>query len=132
MKDCVFCKIANNEIKSSTIYEDDLVKVFLDVNPVTNGHMLIIPKKHYENILDIDERIFEHSLKLIKDKLYLLVKDKLNCSGVTISQNNEYGQEVKHLHIHVIPRYENDLHSYNYNKEILLPIEDIYSKLKEE
>lgn len=132
MKDCIFCKIINNEIPSSTIYEDDLVKVFLDVNPATNGHMLIIPKKHYENILDVDQEIYNYSIKLIKEKLYSLVKEKLNCSGVTISQNNEYGQEVKHLHIHLIPRYENDLNSYTYNEEILLPLDEVYSKLKSE
>ena len=61
MNDCIFCKIVNNEIKSSTIYEDDLVKVFLDVNPNTNGHMLIIPKKHYENVLEIPTEIVSHS-----------------------------------------------------------------------
>lgn len=132
MKDCIFCKIINNEISSNTIYEDDLVKVFLDANPSTNGHMLIVPKKHYENILDVDQEIYNHSIKLIKEKLYSLVKEKLNCCGVTISQNNEYGQEVKHLHIHVIPRYENDLNVYSYNKEILMPIEEVYSKLKSE
>lgn len=132
MKDCIFCKIVNNEIPTNTIYEDDLVKVFLDVNPATNGHMLIIPKKHYENILDVDQEIYNYSIKLIKEKLYSLVKEKLNCCGVTISQNNEYGQEVKHLHIHLIPRYENDLNEYKYNSDILIPIEEVYSKLKSE
>ena len=132
MKDCIFCKIINNEIPSKTIYEDELVKVFLDVNPSTNGHMLIIPKKHYENILDVDQEIYNYAIKLIKEKLYFLVKDKLNCSGVTISQNNEYGQEVKHLHIHLIPRYESDLNCYSYNEDILIPIDEVYSKLKSE
>ena len=76
MKDCIFCKIINNEIPSNTIYEDDLVKVFLDANPSTNGHMLIIPKKHYENILDVNQEIYNYCIKLIKDKLYSLVKNK--------------------------------------------------------
>lgn len=129
MKDCIFCKINKDEIKSNTIYEDELVKVFLDVNPITNGHMLIIPKKHYENIIDIDNDVIMHSVKLIKEKLYPLVKEKLNCDGVTISQNNEYGQEIKHFHIHVIPRYENDEDTHTYNKDILIPISEIYSKL---
>ena len=129
MKDCIFCKIVNNEIKSHTIYEDELVKVFLDANPETNGHMLIIPKKHYQNILDLDEKIIPHAVKIIKEKLYPLMKEKLHCDGMTIAQNNEYGQEVKHFHIHVVPRYENDQDYHSYNKDILISIEDIYSKL---
>ena len=129
MEDCIFCKIVNNEIKSHTIYEDELVKVFLDANPETNGHMLIIPKKHYQNILDLDEKIIPHAVKIIKEKLYPLIKEKLHCEGMTIAQNNEYGQEVKHFHIHVVPRYENDQDYHSYNKDILISIEDIYSKL---
>ena len=129
MEDCIFCKIVNNEIKSHTIYEDELVKVFLDANPETNGHMLIIPKKHYQNILDLDEKIIPHAVKIIKEKLYPLIKEKLHCDGMTIAQNNEYGQEVKHFHIHVVPRYENDQDYHSYNKDILISIEDIYSKL---
>lgn len=129
MEDCIFCKIVNNEIKSHTIYEDELVKVFLDTNPETNGHMLIIPKKHYQNILDLDEKIIPHAVKIIKEKLYPLMKEKLHCDGMTIAQNNEYGQEIKHFHIHVVPRYENDQDYHSYNKDILISIEDIYSKL---
>ena len=129
MEDCIFCKIVNNEIKSHTIYEDELVKVFLDANPETNGHMLIIPKKHYQNILDLDEKIIPHAVKIIKEKLYHLIKEKLHCDGMTIAQNNEYGQEIKHFHIHVVPRYENDQDYHSYNKDILISIEDIYSKL---
>ncbi len=129
MEDCIFCKIVNNEIKSHTIYEDELVKVFLDANPETNGHMLIIPKKHYQNILDLDEKIIPHAVKIIKEKLYPLIKEKLHCDGMTIAQNNEYGQEVKHFHIHVVPRYENDQDYHSYNKDILISTEDVYSKL---
>ena len=64
MSDCIFCKIIKGEIPSYTIYEDELVKVFLDVNPVTNGHMLIIPKKHYENAFDIDTNIITTATKV--------------------------------------------------------------------
>ena len=129
MDDCIFCKLVNNEVKSHTIHEDELVKVFLDANPETNGHMLIIPKKHYQNILDLDEKIIPHAVKIIKEKLYPLIKEKLHCDGMTIAQNNEYGQEVKHFHIHVVPRYENDQDYHSYNKDILISTEDIYSKL---
>lgn len=129
MKDCLFCKIINNEIPSSTVYEDDLIKVFLDINPTTNGHMLIIPKKHHVNVMDIDENIVNHALKVIKEKLYPMLKNRLGCDGLTIVQNNEYGQEVKHYHIHLIPRYQNDLVSDSYNKDLLIPVEEVFAKL---
>lgn len=129
MKDCLFCKIINNEIPSSTVYEDDLIKVFLDINPTTNGHMLIIPKKHHVNVMDIDEDVVSHALKVIREKLYPMLKKNLGCDGLTIVQNNEYGQEVKHYHIHLIPRYQDDLVSDSYNKEILIPVDDVFAKL---
>lgn len=129
MKDCLFCKIINNEIPSSTVYEDDLIKVFLDINPTTNGHMLIIPKKHHVNVMDIDEDVVSHALKVIREKLYPMLKKNLGCDGLTIVQNNEYGQEVKHYHIHLIPRYQDDLVSDSYNKEILIPVEEVFAKL---
>ncbi len=129
MKDCLFCKIINNEIPSSTIYEDDLIKVFLDINPTTNGHMLIIPKKHHVNVMDIDEDVVSHALKVIREKLYPMLKKNLGCDGLTIVQNNEYGQEVKHYHIHLIPRYQDDLVSDSYNKEMLIPVEEVFARL---
>lgn len=132
MKDCLFCKIINNEIPSSTVYEDDLIKVFLDINPTTNGHMLIIPKKHHVNVMDIDEDVVSHALKLIREKLYPMLKENLGCDGLTIVQNNEYGQEVKHYHIHLIPRYQDDLVSDSYNKEMLIPVEEVFARLSKQ
>lgn len=129
MKDCLFCKIINNEIPSSSVYEDDLIKVFLDINPTTNGHMLIIPKKHHVNVMDIDEDVVSHALKVIREKLYPMLKENLGCDGLTIVQNNEYGQEVKHYHIHLIPRYQDDLVSDSYNKEMLIPVEEVFARL---
>ena len=129
MKDCLFCKIINNEIPSSTIYEDDLIKVFLDINPTTNGHMLIIPKKHHVNVMDIDENVVSHALKVIREKLYPMLKKNLGCDGLTIVQHNEYGIEVNHYHIHLIPRYQDDLVSDSYNKEMLIPVEEVFARL---
>lgn len=131
MDNCIFCKIINNELPSKTIYEDNLIKVIMNINPSTNGHLLVLPKEHYENILDIKEEIISHSFKIIRDKLYPLLKEKLNCEGLTISENNFLGQEIKHFHIHLTPRYQNDLADYDYNKNLLIDIEDIYSKLIE-
>ncbi len=128
MKDCLFCKIANGEIPSYTLYEDDLVKVFLDINPVSQGHCLIIPKKHYENMLDVDKEIVSHSLDVAR-KVYKILNDKLNMDGLTITQNNMYGQEVKHYHIHLIPRYEKDNLLYKRAKN-KIDVEKLYEKLK--
>ena len=76
MNDCIFCKIIKGEAPSKTIYEDELIKVIMNINPATNGHLLVLPKKHYVNILDIDEQIISHSFRIIRDKLYPLLKEK--------------------------------------------------------
>ena len=126
--DCIFCKIINGDIPSYTVYEDDLIKVFLDVNPITNGHSLVVPKKHYKDINDIDLDTLTHIQKTVKD-LFPKYKEKLNCDGITLCQNNEYGQEVKHYHLHIIPRYEND--GLNFKSELdKKDPKDIYEILK--
>lgn len=129
MNDCIFCKIIKGALPSKTIYEDELIKVIMNINPSTNGHLLVLPKKHYTNIFDIDEKLVEHSFKVIRDTLYPLLKEKLNCEGLTISENNLYGQEIPHFHIHVTPRYKDDLIDFQYNKETLLELDEIYNKL---
>ena len=116
----VFCKIIEGEIPSYTLYEDDIVKVFLDVNPNHNGHTLIVPKKHYENFFDIDDDTLHYILKVAKD-IAALLKEKLNYDGISLAQNNGLGQEVKHFHLHLIPRY---------NNETKLSVEEVYNKLK--
>lgn len=120
MQECLFCKIINNEIPSYTIYEDDLVKVFLDINPRSNGHTLIIPKKHYLDLDDIDQETLNHILEIAK-KIKLLINQKLNPDGITLVQNNGSVQEIKHYHLHLIPVYSE-------NK--LISVEDVYKKLK--
>ena len=127
MKDCLFCKIIKGDIPSKTIYEDDLVKVFLDINPVSNGHCLIIPKKHYENFMDIEDEILTHSREVAK-KVYEILKDKLNIDGLTVVQNNMYGQEVKHFHIHLIPRYEDD-DIKMVKQENKLDVDEVFDKI---
>ena len=101
----VFCKIINGEIPSYTIYEDEIVKVFLDINPESNGHSLIIPKKHYQDLDDIDIDTLIHIMEVAK-KIKKILEEKLNCSGIKLIQNNGLIQEVKHYHLHLIPYYE--------------------------
>ena len=129
--DCIFCKIINGDIPSYTIYEDDIVKVFLDISPVSDGHSLIIPKKHFENINDIDLETLSHIDKVTK-KLYPIMKEKLKCLGITRTQNNEYGQDVKHYHLHLIPRYEKDDIVFKPKKEQIKDVEELYNDLKME
>ena len=111
MKDsnCIFCKIANGEIPSRTIEENDMFRVVLDVGPATKGHALILPKDHYKNLYELPEDVAAEAFKLAK-KVAVKMKEKLNCDGVNIVQNNEEaaGQTVFHFHMHVIPRYVDD------------------------
>ncbi len=127
--DCLFCKIINNELPSSTVYEDNLIKIIMNINPNTNGHLLILPKKHYVNILDIDEEIITHSLKVVREKIYPLLKEKLACEGLTLAENNELGQEIRHFHIHLIPRYKNDGADVSYKNNTLEDVGEIFDKL---
>ena len=126
--DCLFCKIIEGSIPSKTIYEDEIVKVFLDINPNTNGHCLVIPKKHVVTIDEVDEDLMGHILKVIKE-VHKLLKEKLNIEGLTIAQNNNLGQEVKHLHFHLIPRYSDDNWSLTFNQEMLKETSIIYEKI---
>lgn len=118
--ECIFCKIVNSEIPAYKIYEDDLVLAFLDVNPDSVGHSLIIPKKHYCDLDDIDQNTLNHIMevaKILKKRL----KEKLNCDGLTLIQNNGLVQEVKHYHLHLKPFY---LNKTNKTKE------EVYELLK--
>ena len=108
MSDCLFCKIIDGSIPSYTVYEDDKVKAILDINPNNDGHLLVIPKEHKANLYEMDDDTLIYMLNIIREKLKPILSDKLNIDGLTISQNNDYGQEVKHFHIHVIPRYSKD------------------------
>ena len=130
MNDCLFCKIIRKEIPSEVIYEDDKVLVFLDINPTTNGDTLIIPKEHYLDVSTSPDDLNLHILKII-NKLYPLYKEKLKCDGLTLTTNLEYAEEVKHYHVHFIPRYKDDEVKYLSNKDILKDlkkIKDILSK----
>ena len=109
MKDtnCIFCKIANGEIPSSTIYEDEDFRVILDLGPASRGHALIHPKQHYQHLCALYETEAAKALPLAA-KIGAAMKEALGCSGFNVVQNNgkSAGQTVFHFHIHVIPRYD--------------------------
>jgi len=108
-ENCIFCKIANGEIPSATIYEDEDFRVFLDLNPATRGHALIVPKEHYANLFELDDELCRKAILLAK-KLAVKMKAALHCDGLNIVQNNgeAAGQTVFHFHLHLIPRYKDD------------------------
>ena len=109
MKDenCIFCKIANGEIPSSTVYEDEDFRVILDLGPASKGHSLILPKNHYKDLCEADPAVAAKILPLA-GKIGSAMKKGLGASGFNVVQNNgtSAGQTVFHLHVHVIPRYE--------------------------
>lgn len=109
MKNCIFCKIINNEIPSYKVYEDDYVLAFLDITQVTPGHTLVISKEHYTNIFDIPEETFLKVQKVVY-QLSQEIVTKMNAKGVNILNNNNEiaGQTVFHYHTHIIPRYSHD------------------------
>ena len=104
---CIFCKIANGEIPSSTIYEDDDFRVILDLGPAAKGHALILPKEHFKDVCELDEKTAARVL-LLGAKIGTAMKKSLGCAGFNLVQNNgaAAGQTVFHFHVHIIPRYE--------------------------
>lgn len=111
MKDekCIFCKLANGEIPTATLYEDEDFRVILDASPAAKGHALIIPKEHYANLYELDDELAAKALVLAK-KMITKLTDVLGCDGYNIVQNNgeAAGQTVYHFHLHMIPRYKDD------------------------
>jgi histidine triad (HIT) family protein len=129
---CVFCKIVKGEIPSYKIYENKNVLAFLDISQVTPGHTLVIPKKHYENIFELDEKISGELFKATNEIAKKLQK-KLQINALNIINNNGplAGQEVFHYHIHLLPRYENDNVKFNYPKHEFdkQKLEEIHKKI---
>ena len=111
MKDnnCIFCKLANGEIPTATLYEDEDFRVILDANPASKGHALIIPKEHYANLYELSDELASKVLVLAK-KMITKLTDILGCDGYNIVQNNgeAAGQTVFHFHLHMIPRSKDD------------------------
>lgn len=128
---CIFCKIANGEIPSYKVYEDDIVLAFLDANPDSDGHTLIVPKKHFTDLDDIDLDTLKNINNASK-KIKKTLEDKLGCIGISLLQNNGSAQEVKHYHMHLKPYYEGikTMELIKYPENIKEP-KEIYELLKE-
>ena len=108
-ENCIFCKLANGEIPTATLYEDEDFRVILDASPAAKGHALIIPKEHYANLYELDDELAAKVLVLAK-KMITKLTEILGCDGYNIVQNNgeAAGQTVFHFHMHLIPRYRDD------------------------
>jgi len=104
--DCIFCKIKNKELASKVLFEDELVMVIMDVNPSVDGHMLIIPKKHYTDYIELDDEIIAHMYKIAK-MMGNKITDKLKANSITLLMNYGDDQIVKHVHLHLLPNYIN-------------------------
>jgi len=117
--DCIFCKINNGDIPSYTIYENEYVKCLLDVNPQSKGHTLIIPKKHFKDAFDIDEKYLQEIMKASKIVMNI-INEKLKPTGIKCVQNNGVLQEIKHYHMHIIPHY---------SKNTKINLEETYNEL---
>ena len=109
MSECIFCRIANGEIPSATLYEDDDFRVILDLGPASKGHALILPKSHAAHIYELPDELAGKAMVLAK-KMAGRMTEALECDGFNIVQNNGEvaGQTVFHFHMHLIPRYEGD------------------------
>ena len=137
MKDenCIFCKLANGDIPTATLYEDDDFRVILDAGPAAKGHALIIPKEHYANLYELSDELAAKVLVLAK-KMIKKLTDILGCDGYNIVQNNgeAAGQTVFHFHMHLIPRYVKDGNqeklSWNHLDLPENELDEIYQKLK--
>ncbi len=103
---CIFCAIAEGEIPSFKIYEDEICLAYLDINPFSEGHTLVIPKAHSEGLLDTPCETLAGLVKRVK-KVAAHIKETLNADGFNILQNNgeAAGQTVKHIHFHIVPRF---------------------------
>jgi len=115
--DCIFCRLANGDIPTNALYEDDIVKAIFDLSPASMGHIIIMPKEHFDNLYSIDEETAAHVFK-VATRLAKAIKEALNCDGMNILQNNEEiaGQTVFHFHMHIIPRYLGDNVKFSWNQ----------------
>ncbi len=113
--DCIFCKIAHGQIPSAKVYEDDQFLAFMDIGPVIKGHTLVMPKAHYDPLVDTPAEVLR-DLIVVVQKVARAQQKALGTDGINVIQNNGRvaGQAVPHLHFHVIPRFDQDGHRWNW------------------
>ena len=132
MDNCIFCKIASHDIPGKIIYEDDICMAFLDLSQTTDGHTLVIPKKHYAHILEVDQQTLAHMMDIVQ-KVALQIQSTLHAKGFNIitNMNEVAGQTVHHFHIHIIPRYDqhDGFEAHYLDRSQDANLDDIYHKI---
>jgi histidine triad (HIT) family protein len=137
MEECIFCKIVNGEIPSYKVYEDDNVYAFLDIEPCTNGHTVVIPKKHVQNMDFMDEMMCAKLFFGVK-KTFDVLKDKfkIESANIGLNEKEEAGQLVQHIHFHIIPRKEGDnggsMHSIVKDLDAKNKVSSVYEMISKE
>lgn len=118
MSDCIFCGIVEGSIPSTKVYEDSDLLAFMDIGPIVKGHVLVIPKEHRESIADTPDDLLAKLVLAVK-KIARAQLDGLRAEGINIHQSNGTvaGQVVPHIHFHLIPRYSDDGHSWNWRAQ---------------
>ena len=113
MDDCIFCKIVKGDIPSYKVYEDEYCFAFLDVQPISRYHTLVVPKKHYENLYDVPEDVYQQVMKATKNVVDMY-RDKLGIVNTQLFNNSGplTLQTVFHFHMHIVPRTEEDKHQF--------------------
>jgi diadenosine tetraphosphate (Ap4A) HIT family hydrolase len=127
MKDCIFC---HRENITNVIYEDHKVMAFMDIEPINEGHVLLIPKKHYLDADEIPDEVLSH-LMVVSKKLVSVLKDMYKPDGYSIMQNGGEFNDVGHYHMHIFPRYREDGFGWTYGDSVKKVNEEIAVKLKE-
>ncbi len=129
---CIFCSIVEGSIPSKKVYEDDICMAILDISQATKGHTLVIPKKHFDDVLACDDETLAHMIVVTK-KLANQIVTNLKADGVNIVNNckEAAGQAVMHLHFHIIPRYVGDDY-YIRGQEHSYDLDEVLSQIKGE
>jgi histidine triad (HIT) family protein len=118
MKDCIFCRIVRGELPCTKLYEDEAVLAFMDIGPIVKGHVLVIPKTHVDPLTALPPELLG-PIMLVVQKIAAAQMAGLHADGVNLHQSNGAcaGQVVPHVHFHVIPRFANDGHRWNWSPQ---------------
>lgn len=128
MMECIFCH--KEKLLTDIVYEDEIVMAFLDMEPINEGHILLVPKKHYLDVDEIPDEVLSH-LMIVSKKIVSTLKDIYNPNGYSIMQNGGVFNEVGHYHLHIFPRYSNDGFGWTYGEDTKSVNTEIAMRIRE-
>ena len=128
MNECLFCNKEN--ITKDIVYEDEIVMAFMDIDPINEGHVLVVPKSHYLDIDDMPDEELSH-LMIIAKKITRAIKEIYNPDGYSIMQNGGSFNDIGHFHLHIFPRYQNDGFGWTYGNETKDVNSEIAKRIRE-